>query len=182
MRTAAEMYEYCTKNYLNISLATAKNQKQFRVIEENLAENEDVMVAFIGLHNFASFLSHNDEHGYAVTDKNLLISKSRVFGNFFMSVPIKDLVKIDTAEGKVFDVINFYTNKASRISVGVEKKMIDNIMKKLREVLPSFMFEDGAPSDASSIADELRELKDLLDDGILSPDEFEEQKRKILNR
>lgn len=34
----------------------------------------------------------------------------------------------------------------------------------------------------SSVADELKKLKELLDDGILTQEEFDEQKRKILSK
>ena len=35
---------------------------------------------------------------------------------------------------------------------------------------------------ADLVADELRKLKELLDDGVLSKEEFEEQKQKLLNK
>lgn len=44
----------------------------------------------------------------------------------------------------------------------------------------SSVSSQAAPANATSVADEVRKLKSLLDEGLLSPEEFDQQKRKLL--
>jgi len=45
-----------------------------------------------------------------------------------------------------------------------------------------FAEENNTNSDFNSVADELKKLKSLLDDGILNANEFDDQKMKLLNK
>jgi len=60
------------------------------------------------------------------------------------------------------------------------KKNFGDKYKKPEEV--KFSEERESKNSKISIADELRKLKDLLDEGILSADEFEQEKKKLLNK
>lgn len=65
-------------------------------------------------------------------------------------------------------------------NVMVDKKQTNNIMSKIHDIV--FDKPKEGNERTGSIADELKSLKELLDDGILTQEEFNEQKAKILSR
>jgi hypothetical protein len=72
------------------------------------------------------------------------------------------------------------TNKKVKKVYEYLKKNFGDKYKKPEEV--KFAEEKGSDNGAISIADELRKLKELLDEGIFSNEEFEEEKKKLLGK
>jgi hypothetical protein len=66
--------------------------------------------------------------------------------------------------------------------MGKNRKNIENILSETSKILstlePEFQPEESTK--ATSIADEIQKLKKLLDDGILTEEEFNQQKSKLL--
>ena len=72
------------------------------------------------------------------------------------------------------------TNKKVKKVFEYLKKNYADKYKKPEEV--KFNEQQKRTEENISIADELRKLKELLDDGILTKDEFEQQKNRLLNK
>jgi hypothetical protein len=80
------------------------------------------------------------------------------------------------------DVIILFscTNKKFKKVYEYLKKNFGDKYKKPEEV--KFAEKKGSDNGKISIADELRKLKELLDEGILSNEEFEQEKKKLLDK
>lgn len=66
--------------------------------------------------------------------------------------------------------------------MGKNRKNIERIISATSEILSKLPPEvQETPNPTSSVADEIQKLKNLLDNGILTQDEYNQQKAKLLN-
>jgi hypothetical protein len=68
------------------------------------------------------------------------------------------------------------------ISLQGEGERAAELMNRLHDFKERFARPEGPPGAAHNATARLRELKDLLDSGVLTPDEFEAKKRDLLDR
>lgn len=92
MRTANEMYQFCLDNGYGQGFNTRNSIKHFGIIEKNLGNDENVLFAFIGLHNYVSISKHDNNFAYAVTNKRRAMGIARGLISFphptFSSTPM----------------------------------------------------------------------------------------------
>jgi hypothetical protein len=179
MKTAEQMYEYCLENNFGQGFTKKWGLKHFRVIEKNLLPNEEVLMTFIGLHNYQSMTKHDGNYAYAITNNRILIAQKKVIGENLKIVLLNNLNDVSTSTGMIMGTITFDTIREV-FNVMVDKKQTNNIMSKIHDIV--FDKPKEGNERTGSIADELKSLKELLDDGILTQEEFNEQKAKILSR
>lgn len=76
-----------------------------------------------------------------------------------------------------------YYNTYVALSELVNKILKTDFNDKLKEAIKTYKPQSNSTTNKqSSVADELTKLKKLYDDGILTKDEFEAQKKKLLNQ
>ena len=61
-------------------------EKHFGLIASELQPDEDVLMAFIGLHNYQSMTKHDSNYAYAVTNKRILMGQKKLVGQALQSV------------------------------------------------------------------------------------------------
>ena len=101
-------------------------------------------------------------------------------------------IKVSTSDIDNIILISYSENdKEAIISLGCTNNKVKNVFdylkknygdkyKKPEEV--EFVVKENIGNSEISVADELKKLKDLMDDGILTNQEFEDQKKKLLNK
>lgn len=72
--TAKEMFNFCKKTN---SEKAIQNHELFTVIENQLSSGEDVLLCFVGLHNFVSMTKHDNNFAYAITNKRIIMAQKR---------------------------------------------------------------------------------------------------------
>ncbi len=188
MKTANEMYQFCIANGYGQGFTTHNSIKHFGIIEKNLGADEDVIFSFIGLHNYVSMTKHDNNFAYAVTNKRILLGQKRVVGEVFQSIALNRINDITFQSGLAYGVITVDA-QTERFNVAVIKNQAQNINSKLHDLLFELKNESNvqpapvvhtAPAAASS-ADEIRKFKTLLDDGIITQEEFEKKKSELLS-
>ncbi|WP_312906835.1 SHOCT domain-containing protein [Tissierella praeacuta] len=111
-----------------------------------------------------------------------------MIGESLKTVLLNTLNDVSVKTGLMFGVLTFDTIKEV-FSVQVINEQANNIFSRVHEII--FNIRDNkvdsvinTKKDNSivSIAEELKALKELLDTGILTEDEFNEQKAKMLSR
>lgn len=60
------------------------------------------------------------------------------------------------------------------------RKKDNDLVEEIKEFIEGKRYGPKESSSSVSIADEIKKLKKLVDDGVLSKEEFEEQKKKLL--
>lgn len=182
MRTAQEMYQYCLDNKFGQGYNQKNALKHFSIIEKNLSADEDILMTFIGIHNYKSATKHDNNFAYAITNKRILMAQKKVIGEVFQVVLMDNLNDITLQTGIVFGVITIDTFK-EKFNVAIAKNEAQNINNKIHEII--YLARNKATNiqqqSKKSVVEQLKELKELLDMGILTQDEFNSQKVKILN-
>lgn len=114
-----------------------------------------------------------------VSDKRVILHEIKdLLSNAEKSIPLGNITSIDIDSKFVFSTLKITTSGNVAVIDGVSVA-IANEIKSIIEHLKS---EDKKPEHKvkTDTANELRELKSLLDDGILTQDEFDAKKKQLL--
>lgn len=182
MKTAQEMYQYSVANGFGEGTSEKWSLKHFLIIEDALQKDEDVIMSFIGLHNYISPTKHDNNFAYAITNKRILMAQQKMIGQVFQSVLIDNLNDITMSTSMFWGIITVDTIKET-FNVGVGKGCAVSINEKIHDALHSLKEERKQPTPVhttSSSADEIIKFKKLLDDGIITQEEFDKKKKQLL--
>jgi len=189
IRTAEQMIEYCQDFNTGQGSMQSWDFKHFKLIEESLLQGETVLVAFEGLHNYKSMTKHDKNFAYALTNKRIIMAQKRLVGSVVQSVSIEQINDITINRGFVFGVMTIDTvREVFNVCVGKEQvkvihDLIHQTLEKLKKEKQSRDEERSKKTESTSaegISAQMIELKKLLDMGIITQDDFDAKKRKIL--
>ncbi len=183
LRTAEDMYDYCETYDLGLTNSKKSDLKRFELIRSHLSPGEAILTVFIGLHNFKSNTNHEGLCAYAITSKRIVIAQKRILGDFIKSISIDNLNDISFSSGLFRDSVDIDTIKEHfvvSVPHGCGEPIHECIHQSLEMVKQSrSSMASEQPTDHSD-ADEIMKFKKLLDDGIITPEEFEAKKRQLL--
>ncbi len=179
LKNAREMYEYCRNNNFGQGMSKSWSEKHFQVIVDALTPDEAVLMVFIGLHNYVSVTKHDQNVAYAITNKRIIMGQKKLIGNVVQSVSLDQVNDITSSTGMLLTVITIDTIK-EKFNVAVNKIVGQNITDKIHALLIELKSPAEAHSTGRSAADEISKLKDLLDQGALTQEEFDAMKKKML--
>lgn len=180
MRTAQEMYQYCIKNDFGEGMNRTWGLKHFALIERALSKDEQVIMCFIGLHNYVSISKHDNNFAYAITNKRIIMAQQKVLGQNFQTVAIDNLNDITTKIGAMMGVIVIDTIK-ERFNVGVNSIQAKKINNVIHDTLLSIKRKQSLNGGGVSSADEILKYKKLLDMGVITQAEFNKKKRDLMD-
>lgn len=183
MRTAQEMIQFCKDNKLGQGTIKGWDVKHFTLIENSLNSGEDVLFVFEGLHNYQSAAKHDGNFAYAVTNKRFIMAQKKLLGETVQSVSLENVNDITFTSGVALGVVTVDTIK-EKFNVAIDKKQAKNISDRLHALLTELKDQKCTPASVASAApsdtDQLFKLKDLLDAGILTQEEFDAKKKQLL--
>lgn len=179
MKTAKEMTAFCDKYDLGKGMNKKWREKHFTLAEEQLAANESVEVCFIGLHNYESIAKHNGYFAYSVTPEKIIITQKKIVGQTIQVISINNLNDITLDTGIVYGILTFDTIK-ERVNVAVDKITAANIHQMVTNTLFNKISKDNTNNKETSNADEIIKFKSLLDQGIITEEEFNIKKKELL--
>lgn len=181
--SAEQMYQYCVDNNFGEGMNKKWGVKHFALVEQALQSDEEVLMCFIGLHNYISTTKHDSNFAYALTNKRFIMAQQKVIGQVVQSVYLNNLNDVTLNSGFVFGVLTFDTIK-EKFNVCVAKNSAQAICDKIHEVLHSLEESKAVPVmtqlQAPSSADEILKYKNLLDMGAITHEEFEQKKKQLL--
>lgn len=184
MKTAQEMYTFCIQNNLGSGWNEKWALKHFGIIEKSLMDDENVQIAFMGLHNYISPTKHDGNFAYAVTNKRILIAQQKVLGEIFQTISLDNINDITFTAGAVFGILTIDTIR-EKFNVGLDKVGAKNISNGVHKVLDNIKkntkANDESINNSISVADEIKKFKELLDMGAISQEEYELKKKKLLD-
>ena len=182
MGNAEGMYKYCIDNDYGSGVNQTWGIKHFRLIENSLMNNEEVLMTFIGLHNYISMSKHDNNFAYAITNKRIIMAQKKLIGENFQTVSLDNINDITFSSGITFGILTIDSIK-EKFNVGLNKKSGKKVNGKVHEVLDSLKtISTDSNGIHKSPIDQIKELKDLLDIGAISDEEFNAKKEQLLSR
>lgn len=183
LTTAEQMYQYCIDNGFGRGFNKRWGIKHFKLIEQALQKDEEVLMCFIGLCNSGPMSKYYGYFAYAVTNKRMIIAKQRLIGQVVQFVLLKNLNDVTANFGFAYGDIVFDTLKET-FKVQVNVRSARNIHEKIHEILLSMensrTVKPQIQIRETCSVNELLKYKDLLDSGILTQDEFDQKKKQLL--
>ena len=118
-----------------------------------------------------------------VTDKRVHLNLIKGFvSNAESSIPLDNILSVIIDSKFVFSTLKITTSGSviiiNNVPVGIAQE-VKNIIEhlKLQDKKKEFGFNE---KDTFNLADEIRELKDLLDEGLINQEEFDAKKKQLL--
>ena len=120
-----------------------------------------------------------------VTNQRILLHEIKgIVSNDETSIPLQSISSINISNKLVYSTIEIVSTGNIAIiddvpaHIAIEiKSAIENLKKDFNKSTTSTTKQE---KDMYDVADEIRELKDLLDDGILTQEEFDAKKKQLL--
>lgn len=177
MKTAKEMFNFCKKNKFGKGNTESWTLKHFTVIENQLSSGEDVLLCFVGLHNFVSMTKHDNNFAYAITNKRIIMAQKKVVGEVVQTVLLDNINDITYKKGLAFGVITIDSMK-EKFNVALENTNSSKLYNLIQELISRL--KDSGSTSSSNDYGKLEELKRLKDRGIITQREFDLKKKQIL--
>lgn len=187
LKTAEEMYKYCAENNLGTGMTKGWAIKHFNLLIENLKPDEKIYSVFIGLHNYKSMSKHDNNFAYAITNKRIIMAQHKILGANIQSVNIDNINDITLSKTGIAGIgigtVCIDTYKET-FNVGINVTFASNVYNcvhnALDEIKGSTLGNTSTPPVYNNPTEQLKEMKELLDMGIITPDEFNIKKKQIL--
>ncbi|WP_027625561.1 SHOCT domain-containing protein [Clostridium lundense] len=190
LSTAEGMYQYCNDNKFDSGCNKKFMLRHFKIIEDNLLDDEKVYVTFVGVHNYVSATKHDGNYAYAITSKRIIIVQEDIDiieEETLQSISLEDINNITLKLGMVLGTITVDTIKGI-FNITSDKTAVKLINSRINEAINEIN-NDNSDNDNErlgsdtvvSVADELIKFKELLDMGVLTQEEFDAKKEQLLN-
>jgi len=178
MKTAKEMTDFCKKYKFGKSSTESWTIKHFSVIEKQLSSGEDVILCFMGLHNYISMTNHDKNFAYAITNKRIIMAQKKAIGEVVQTVLLDNVNDITYKKGLVLGVITIDSIK-EKFNVALENSNSDKLYNLIHELI--YKLKGNKSSVPTDDYKKLEELKRLLDRGVITQKDFDLKKKQILN-
>ncbi|WP_328141668.1 PH domain-containing protein [Priestia aryabhattai] len=183
MSTAEGMYKYCKDKNFGTGFNEKWALKHFRIIENNLMQDEKVLMTFIGLHNYVSATKHDNTYSYALTNKRIMFAQKTITGENFKAVNYDKLNDVGFKKGMVYGIVTIDT-LSEIFNVALDRDSATAINNHIHKVLDDLKDASIAPQPQfvynTSAADEIKKYKELLDIEAITQEEFDIKKKELL--
>ena len=177
MKNSDDFFEYCVTNGYTVGKEDLTH-KCCLGLETVLLPGEDVWMCFMGIHGYVSAFSYEGFYLYALTNLRFLIVANGFLSYKHIEYPKEKIQAVNFFPGSVFGKLQITISGIGKIVIGMNKMFGEELHGKLEALL---FPKDKEQSVASfSVADELLKMKSLLDAGVLTQSEFDQQKELIL--
>lgn len=149
--------------------------KQIQFYEDKLSNEGENLLAVC--------ISTKDASQLYVSDKRVHVNIIKgTFSNDELALPISNIASVLIKKKFVHADIEIVGTGTKIILNEVPVHIADEIKKVIEHLMAQDTKKESyeAEKDTFDLADEIRELKDLLDDGILTQEEFDAKKKQLL--
>lgn len=152
-------------------------KKEVQSLPEIMADDEVLLYATSGFVDKGTVL-------VVVTDQRLIfVNRGMIFGTDFREIPFSKINGVSYSKKLVLANVSIdngaNTTLIKNVNKGTAPIFVDTLKKAINNA-EQRKNASVASTPAASVADELLKLKSLLDAGILTQDEFDDQKAKVL--
>lgn len=164
---------------MTLDVNNKRISKQLKFAQQHLESGEKVIEGVFGAYETKSLGNDTIKNGiFLATNKRLFFYGKRTFGFDSESFPYSNISSIEFGKKAMGYTLSFYAsgNKVNMkwIKDGDVTSLVNYVKTKMNEKYVS------GPSGQQSVIEQIKGLKELLDMGIISPEEFEVKKRQLL--
>jgi hypothetical protein len=162
---------------LGVSLSSVK--KELKILPETLGEGEELQNLISGA------LSGTNTGLLVITNKRLFFLDKKIIGGVEIEEFGYDKISsISHSKGMLTGKIKIHVSGNDADIHTHDKKHTPKVVETIKENMENLKQSNQAPTPTNdnSVINELKELNNLKDAGILTDEEFQAQKTKILNR
>lgn len=157
-----------------------KIAKQLKFAKEHLEDGEKVFEGVFGAYETKSLGNDTVKNGIILaTDRRLFFFGKRTFGFDSESFPYSNISSIEYGKKAMGHTLSFYAsgNKVQMkwINYGDVSALVDFVKEKMNE-----KNSKTKSITEPTVVDQVKEMKELLDLGIITLDEFETKKKELL--
>ena len=201
MKTLEEIKAYIkthdaiTPTPLNLDKAVEKADKHFQYVLSQVKPEEDIKFAMISNGVYSGETPTMGGTGiFLITNRRIIYGQRAVLtGDIIKFVNLDDCLDASASTYGILSGKVTIQTRTEKCSLTIERKKVDALFALINDAIQQVLAEQKAapqvvvaaapPSRPErSLAAELKELKELLDMGVLSQEEFDEQKKKLLNK
>ena len=154
---------------------------EFKMIPKLLMDNENVLYFLEGLITNVHGRQINGRGMAILTDKRVLFYRKSIIGTETKEeFKIGNISSASSRKGLIYGSMNITVSSNNAEIEQCNKKAVDEFVTKLRSLMNSTI-PSNSPSN-SNVADEIKKLVELKNQGILTDQEFETQKQRLLSR
>lgn len=180
---AAGMYEFCKYYEMGFNASKGWALKHFSMIERELRQTETVLSVFMGIYNYVSPTKHGNNAAYAITTERIIIAQKNLIGEEISSIELTRVNDIKLKTGMMGGTVTFDA-MTERFNVYCNKEIARQIYDHAQECIKyaKGLIEQAKTQESkgSNSFDDLKQLKELLDSGIITQEEFDAKKKQIL--
>jgi hypothetical protein len=166
----------------------AGREKLIEQAKPVLARDEDVLDATTGMIAVKRMGSDTHRNGIVlVTDRRVVLFTRKLGGYDFQDFAFGLLSSVDHKKGVMYGNLDLAAAGDRSHVKQIPKSDVERIAQLIREKMAA-AHQGGqaqlgvpAPAGGDDLATKLRQLAELRDEGILTPDEFEAKKKQLLD-
>ncbi|MDO4976828.1 MAG: PH domain-containing protein [Eubacteriales bacterium] len=178
--SSADMYQHCLSNNLCGTASRNTAIKNFELALESLDRDEQITGIFVALYGFKSALSHLGEYAFVITNRRILMTQKQLMQKKVKSLSLENINNISLWKSGLWGTITIDTIK-EKLVIGCGSQHVQAVHDEIQNALNSSKSVSSInPSSNDNPIEKVKQLKELLDMGILTPDEFDKKKRELL--
>lgn len=162
------------------------SKKMKKLIEHSKAHldpDEEILHSVLGAYETEILGNDTVRNGvFLATNKRLVFYAKKLTGYELESFPYENISSFEASKGLMGHALSFFASgnkvKMKWINDGDIEGFLQYVRKRTGKKSESTKTEN---SNAKSVVDQLKELAELKEQGILTEEEFQQQKQKILN-
>lgn len=118
----------------------------------------------------------------AATDKRIVVKVPQILGNDEISIPYESISTIDLKTGMIQTKMSVQTDSSSyEIGIGShDKAECREFVSFIRNKVKNNNSANNHTQNNTDSLDKIKQLKEMVDDGIISQEEFEQKKQELL--
>lgn len=187
MVTGKGMYEFALKNGFckGFKLFTGYYiKKHFNVLAKNLVEDEIPIMTFMGIHDKKLNKGFGKgQYAYALTNKRFIYGQKGLFSETFEYLKIEHIDYISFKKGwlyREFDIVTYRQFVCFCVLHNRDQLLNKMLQEEFHNLKEKQNNSNNSSIESLSNADEIRKYKRLLDDGIITQEEFDTKKKELL--
>lgn len=156
---------------------TSLSKKEVKYLPNVLSDREMIMYATSGM-------SDGNNWMIVCTDSRLIfLDKGLIYGLKQVDIPLEKINSVSFNKGMIFGDITVHHGSASMKITMIEKSTVEKMAASIKNNIANSnntSHTNNQTIAAPDVSAQIRQLKNLLDDGILTEEEFSAKKKQLL--